>query len=207
MKEAIQERAHRCGVELDDVAIELIAHHAAEVLVHNERLKLTTIVDPDEFVERHIGESLEGAAMLRSDASGDLLDLGSGNGYPALPIAATYPKLRPILVEAAQDKAAFLREHVGDGEVIDRQVQRLSDLEGIDSVRVITTRAMGNWERILPRIAPILHPDGVLLLWAGPSVAEIAEREAWSRYALVGRHLLPGRRQSWIWAFKTNRDA
>ena len=69
-------------------------------------------------------------------------------------------------------------------------------------VRVLTTRAMGNWERILPRVAPALAPDGIVLLWAGDAVREIAQREAWSKLSLVARHALPGRHHSWIWCFR-----
>ena len=207
----IAERAERAGLQLSTAAQRRIAAHATAVIENNARLKLTTITEPDLFLERHIGESLEGAALLDAKVEGTLLDLGSGNGFPALPILAAYPALRGCLVDAAKDKSAFLQElletEFGGGEMIAKQIQRVDDFDGLSQVRLLTTRAMGNWERILPRLATLLAPNGIVLLWAGASVAEVADRKAWKRYSLVARHALPGRQQSWIWAFKPNPSA
>ncbi len=202
----IAERASVAGLRLEADAIDAIAGHARAVLEHNERLQLTTLTEAEEFLERHVGESLEGAALLDANARGCLLDLGSGNGYPAIPIAATRRGLEPICVEAAEAKAAFLDEacatNLGKGQVWNKQVQRPGDFEDSVSIRVLTSRAMGNWERIFPRIAPLLAPNGIAMLWAGESVGEIATRESWRKLSLVAQHTLPGRQRSWIWCFR-----
>ena len=101
----IGERASVLGLRIETDAIDAIASHARAVLQHNERLQLTTVTAAEEFLERHIGESLEGAALLDSNAQGCLLDLGSGNGYPAIPLAATRRGLDPVCVEASAAKA------------------------------------------------------------------------------------------------------
>ena len=203
----IAERAGLVGLQLDTKAIAAIAAHARAVLEHNERLQLTTLTDADAFFERHIGESLEGAALLDPNARGCLLDLGSGNGYPAIPIAAARVGLEPICVEASTAKAAFLKDVLEStlmrGDVWNKQVQRPDDFEESVSVRVLTSRAMGNWERIFPRIAPRLAPNGVAMLWAGESVQVIASRQRWkSKLAQVAQHRLPGRQRSWVWCFR-----
>ena len=178
---------------------------AAAGVAYNDRLRLTTLIEPAEFLERHIGESIEGAAMLDENAQGRLVDLGSGNGYPAIPVAAARRGLDPVCVEASTSKAEFLSDalavSLGKGAVWNRQVQRPADFDDDTPVRVLTSRAMGNWERILPRVAPTLAPNGVAMLWAGDAVRQIAARESWSRLSLVGRHALPGRTRSWIWCF------
>jgi 16S rRNA (guanine527-N7)-methyltransferase len=202
----IAERASVLGLRIETDAIDAIASHARAVLQHNERLQLTTVTAAEEFLERHIGESLEGAALLDSNAQGCLLDLGSGNGYPAIPLAATRRGLDPVCVEASAAKAAFLNEtlaaSLGNGRVWNKQVQRPNDFEDAISIRVLTSRAMGNWERIFPRIAPTLAPNGIAMLWAGESVKQIATRDSWRRLSLVARHTLPGRQRSWIWCFR-----
>ncbi len=203
----IEERAHRAGLRLDQEAVEALAKHARAVFEHNARLHLTSVTDPEDFLERHIGESLEGAALLDSRASGRLLDLGSGNGYPAIPLAATLRGLEPVCVEAARAKAEFIRQTMewclGKGVVWNRQVQRPDDFEDTTPLRVLSCRAMGNWERIFPRLASMLAPNGVAMLWAGESVEEIAARDSWKRLTLVARHALPGRQRSWIWCFRS----
>ena len=56
-------------------------------------------------------------------------------------------------------------------------------------------------ERILPRLAGCLEPDGALLVWAGEAMEAVMEREAWRRYRFVERRALPGRDRSWVWLF------
>jgi 16S rRNA (guanine527-N7)-methyltransferase len=206
LREAIGRRAAACGIELSAGAVDALALHARRVLEANERLHLTAITDRASFIERHLGEGFEGAAMLPPEVGGDLLDLGSGNGYPVLPLVAARPALRPLLTEASRRKAEFLRNVMSEcgfaGELLGKQVQRPSDLErGRSGFRVIVTRALGDWERILPRFARCLEEGGELLFWAGGDVENVIERSAWRRLRLVERKALPGRERSWIWRF------
>jgi 16S rRNA (guanine527-N7)-methyltransferase len=205
---AIERRAAACGLVLPSDRVAALAGHARAVLEENRLLHLTSVTDPPAFVERHLGESLEGAALLEPEISGTLIDLGSGNGYPGLPIAAARSGLHPVLVESSHKKAAFLREVLDrhpfpGGDVVEGQVQRSADLEGIGPVRVLATRAMGAWAKIVPRLVRVLRDDAVVLLWAGADAEAILRREAWkTRLTLERRHPLPGRDRSWVWLLR-----
>lgn len=207
LESRIRSRAAGCGLELDDASVAGLAHHARAVLRENEPLHLTSIAEPAEFFERHIGEAFEGAAMLAPDAAGIYLDIGSGNGYPGLPLAAVRPGLRLVLAEASVRKAEFLRAVVRDApfptaSVLETQVQRASDLEGVDPARLITSRAMGGWPKILPRLRARLEAGGEILVWAGSEVEKISRREVWKKFSLEEKRLLPEREQSWVWRFR-----
>jgi 16S rRNA G527 N7-methylase RsmG len=199
---AIGERARRAGLDLPPPAIARLAAHAALVLERNPLLHLTSLTEPSEFVERHIGESLEGAALLPPDLRGTLVDLGSGNGYPGIPMAIARQFLRPILAEASQKKADFLRRALEaadvHGDVLERQVVRAADLIAIDKIDVLVTRAMGGWERVVPKLAVRLGPDGRVLLWTTVDAATITARAAWRGLETVATHALPGRERSSI---------
>jgi 16S rRNA G527 N7-methylase RsmG len=203
----IRSRAAGCGIDLDEAVIAALTHHARAVLRENERLHLTSIAEPVEFFERHLGEAFEGAAMLAPDAGGLYLDLGSGNGYPGLPLAASRPRLRLVLAEASVRKAEFLRAVVRDApfpsaSVMEAQVQRPSDLEGVDPARLITSRAMGGWPKILPRLRACLGAESDVLVWAGDEAEKISRREVWRKFNLEEKRLLPERERSWIWRFR-----
>jgi 16S rRNA (guanine527-N7)-methyltransferase len=80
------------------------------LLKWNARTNLTAIREPDEIVRRHFGESLFAARHLGPCAT--LLDLGSGAGFPGLPIALFHPEIAVTLAESQNKKATFLREVV-----------------------------------------------------------------------------------------------
>jgi 16S rRNA (guanine527-N7)-methyltransferase len=203
----IRARAGECGIELADEAVQALGHHARAVLRENQQLHLTSISEPVEFFERHIGEAFEGAAMVDAGATGTYLDIGSGNGYPGIPLAAARPGLSLLMVEASVRKADFLRSVVRDAplpsaSVMETQVQRASDLEGIDPARLITSRAMGGWPKILPRLRTCLEADGDVLVWAGDEAEKISKREVWKKFKVEERRPLPERERSWIWRFR-----
>jgi 16S rRNA (guanine527-N7)-methyltransferase len=82
-----------------------------ELLVKwNGHTNLTSIRDPEEIVQRHFGESLFLAANLPPCKT--LLDLGSGAGFPGLPVQLVRPDVDVTLAESRGKKAAFLREAV-----------------------------------------------------------------------------------------------
>lgn len=81
------------------------------LLKWNARTNLTAIREPEEIVRRHFGESLFAASYLVDDVP-TLLDLGSGAGFPGIPIALLRPDIRVTLAESQHKKASFLREAV-----------------------------------------------------------------------------------------------
>ena len=84
------------------------------LLKWNARTNLTAIRDPEEIVRRHFGESLFAALHLGTPENfpDTLLDLGSGAGFPGLPMALFYPEIRVTLAESQNKKSTFLREVV-----------------------------------------------------------------------------------------------
>jgi 16S rRNA G527 N7-methylase RsmG len=194
---AIEARAAAAGLVLPPGASSRIAEHARLVGQAAAALHLTTIADPASFLERHIGEAFEGAAMLDAGVRGTLLDLGSGNGYPGIPVAIARPSLRPALAESSRRKAAFLESVLAsialDGTVLDRRIQRANDLESIAPIDVLVTRAAEGWESVLPRLASCFRVGGIVLIWAGLGANKIVTRASWRRFELVRSHELPGR--------------
>ncbi len=80
------------------------------LVLWNGRMNLTAVRDPRAIVRRHFGESL--FAARRVSGTGTLLDLGSGAGFPGLPIQLWHPHLRVTLAESQLKKSAFLREAI-----------------------------------------------------------------------------------------------
>jgi len=98
-----------CG-DCSPSLLENLSEYLGLLLKWNARTNLSAVREPREIVRRHFGESLFAATHL--PAASTLLDLGSGAGFPGIPIQLRYPELRVTLAESQNKKASFLREVV-----------------------------------------------------------------------------------------------
>src|SRR5271167_1724775 len=83
----------------------------------NARINLTAVRDPEQIVTRHFGESLFAARILRDDGAFtplpvSLADVGSGAGFPGIPIKLFVPEIHLTLIESQNKKATFLKEAI-----------------------------------------------------------------------------------------------
>lgn len=106
------EGAESLGVRLTDAAARGFARYYAELTRWNRRVNLTAITEWDAAQILHFVDSLSAAAALPQAAleGGRVVDVGSGAGFPGIPLKLAYPSMRLALVEARGKKAAFLRE-------------------------------------------------------------------------------------------------
>lgn len=108
----------------------------------NARTNLSAIREPEEMVRRHFGESLFAARHLPAGAK-TLLDVGSGAGFPGLPIALAHPGLTVTLAESQNKKASFLREVVRTlGIPVEVWADRVEHLASERRFDVVTLRAV-----------------------------------------------------------------
>jgi 16S rRNA (guanine527-N7)-methyltransferase len=124
------------------------------LLKWNARTNLTAIRDPEEIVRRHFGESLFAAHHL-DPATTNLLDLGSGAGFPGLPIALLRPEITVTLAESQNKKATFLREAVrtlGLGTEI--WAARAEAMPESRQFHTVTLRAVDNMAAAIAAAAP-----------------------------------------------------
>lgn len=100
------------SVDLSPKLIRQISIYLDLLIRWNARVSLTAIRRPEDIVQRHFGESLFTAAVLstRLPPSAELLDYGTGPGFPGIPIQLALPNLRVTLAESQSKKVAFLRE-------------------------------------------------------------------------------------------------
>jgi len=143
---------------------ELLAHLSTYLdllLRWNARTNLTAIREPEEIVRRHFGESLFVAAQLPECST--LLDLGSGAGFPGLPIQLARQGLRVTLAESQNKKASFLREAVRtlglETEVWGDRVERMPAERRF---AVVSLRAVDNPAVALELARGRLTPGGLI---------------------------------------------
>ncbi len=134
----------------------------------NEKIALTAVRDPEEMVLRHFGEALFTArATLAPDSDASVIDVGSGAGFPGMPLKLYAPRIRLTLVEANNKKATFLREVVralafGNVEVVAARAETLKQ-----QADLVTLRAVEKFDEILPVAARLVRPGGRMALLIG----------------------------------------
>jgi len=132
------------------------------LLKWNARTNLSSIRAPEEIVGRHFGESLFAAQHLPPCKT--LLDLGSGAGFPGLPIALAHPTIKVTLAESQNKKASFLREVVRTLNIsADVWADRVENLPAEQLFDIVTLRAVDNPTLALTLARQRLQPSGTIL--------------------------------------------
>lgn len=164
----IADRAEHAGLALPDaLATRLAVYH--QVLAHwNEKINLTSLKDPDEAVDRLLLEPVAAAAYLPH--GGSLVDLGSGGGSPAVPLALALDSPRLVMVESRIRKAAFLREVVREvglpGSVEVARFEQLVGRQEYESqFHVLSVRAVRLDKALFATAAALLRPQGYAALF------------------------------------------
>ena len=137
----------------------------------NARTNLTAIRDPEEMVRRHFGESLFAAQHLGDPET--LLDLGSGAGFPGLPIALVRPQIAVTLAESQNKKATFLREAVRTLGLknVEIHAARAETLQRI--FHTVTLRAVDDMASALRAAEPLAANQLVLLTTGTQELPEV----------------------------------
>lgn len=166
----------------DPSLIERIRAYIALLLEWNKKISLTTIADPIEIVKFHFGESLFAASTLKI-SDGRLADVGSGAGFPGLPLAIAIPRLHVTLIESSAKKAAFLSEVARRLALAKVTVlrTRMEDVKSVEPFNFICARAVGTHASLIRWARGKLFPKGRLVLFLGQEdVQTIREMRQWA---------------------------
>ena len=160
------------GMELNKNQLNNISIYIDILLKWNARMNLTAVRQPEEIVQRHFGESLFAARQLFPDGmphekTSRVLDIGSGAGFPGLPIKIWASQVQLILIESNQKKATFLREVARALTMTDVDVLgvRAENYDG--HADVVTLRAVEQYDVVLPIAAEKIATLGRLVLLIG----------------------------------------
>ncbi|MCX7016022.1 MAG: 16S rRNA (guanine(527)-N(7))-methyltransferase RsmG [Candidatus Sumerlaeota bacterium] len=192
------------GVSLPEERVDALARHFALVLEANARLNLTAIVDPRDAALKHYCDSL---ALLRVmddwPAPGQAADVGSGAGFPGIPLAIARPQWRWALIESKRKKAEFLQDAVGRLRLdnVEIALGRSEELarrppwrDGFD---LVVGRAIAPLGAVAELLLPLARPGGLAVAMKGaeqslsPEAGEALARLGGGAPSLQA-HELPG---------------
>lgn len=174
--EILKQGSLELGVSLSDAQLASFLKYLRELQAWNKKINLTSITEEKDIIIKHFLDSLTSARFL--SGVNTLLDIGSGGGFPGLPLKIAIPSLKITLMDSVEKKVHFIRHMI-----------RTLDLKGTNAIsgRVespelihkltgafdcVTSRAFAELEAFVTLGAPYVRPGGMLLAMKGPSVEE-----------------------------------
>jgi 16S rRNA (guanine527-N7)-methyltransferase len=163
--------ARKLGIEIDEAVTGLFSIHASELINWNRKINLTAITDPREIAFKHFLDSLAPAGFIPDKAR--LLDIGSGGGFPGLPLKIFIPTISALLIDGVRKKINFLK-HVlralGLENIEARQIRPeilLKDPGYAASFDVIISRALADLSTFVKSALPLLAKHGTIIAMKG----------------------------------------
>ena len=196
----IIDSARKLGIEIDETVTAPFSVYASELLTWNRKINLTAITNPKDIAAKHFLDSLAPAEFIPEGAR--LLDIGSGAGFPGIPLKILKPSTSALLIDAVRKKINFLKHAL-----------RILNLEGIEARRirtedllkdpdnafnfdVIISRALSDLSLFVKNALPLLAKQGVIIAMKGKIDSEeldaVREDVPGGNYSLeIEKYVLP----------------
>lgn len=113
LRELIVSSAGEIGLTIGDTQAEQFTRYLAQLIEWNKTINLTAIVEPSEIIIKHFIDSLAALVATSFQEQAVVLDVGSGGGFPGIPLKIMRPDLQLVLIEPVQKKCSFLNSVIG----------------------------------------------------------------------------------------------
>jgi len=193
--------ARKFGVDLEGPLGANLARYLDLLLEANQAFNLTAITSLEDAWIKHVADSLSLAPELAAlPASSRVVDLGSGGGLPAIPLALALPQLSFTLVESTGKKARFLEETarnlgLSNVRVLSERAETFGQSAERERFDAATSRALSRLPVLLELTLPLLRVGGLKLAIKGEQ-AELEVQEAQRALAVLGGRVESSRRTS-----------
>jgi 16S rRNA (guanine527-N7)-methyltransferase len=152
-------------------------------LLVTDPLAPTSLRDPLKAIDDHLADSLVALELGETPAASAICDLGSGAGFPGLPLAIVLPGAEIALLEGSARKCAFIERasaacEAGNAHAIHARAESWNG--GLGRFDLVTARAVASLDVVAEYAAPLLRVGGALVVWRGrrDAVAEVAAEVA-----------------------------
>ncbi len=187
------------GIQLTYEQVEMFNVYQEYLLEWNQHINLTSIVQPHEIETKHFLDSLSCAQVIDPHKGLRLVDVGTGAGFPGIPIKIIFPQIQLVLVESVGKKAEFCRQLVeklgliGVEVAISRAEECGNRPEFREKFDWVTARAVANLPILVEYLLPLAKVKGVVIAQKGHTALIEAQQAEYAVHLLGGklRKLLP----------------
>lgn len=178
MKEMLLSAARECGISIDDdmaVRMETYWNYLKQV---NESMNLTRVSSDEEAVNRHFIDSLIPLKLNLIPSGAQVLDLGSGAGFPGLPLAIARTDIRMVLMDSLTKRVNFLTDaaqRAGASATVTAIHARAEEAARGDmreAFDIVTARAVARMNVLCELALPFIRVGGALIAYKGAAAQE-----------------------------------
>jgi 16S rRNA (guanine527-N7)-methyltransferase len=157
------------GLIIKDVQVEQFLRYLGHLIEWNKTINLTAITDPREIIIKHFVDSLVALGATSFPHNGVVLDVGSGGGFPGIPLKIVRSDLRLVLIEPVQKKCSFLNSVIGllqlqDISTFNGTIEQYSTRPLHDAIEMVVIRAL-KYEVVRKHIPALLASKGKIVLY------------------------------------------
>ena len=173
MKEFQAEVANLTGIHLSTEQIAAFLHYEEELSAWNKKFNLTTLVTPQEIRVKHFLDSLSCLQVINKCNSFKLIDVGTGAGFPSIPIKIILPKIKLTLIESIQKKANFCHHivkelNLQEVEILNARAENIGqDRHYREQFDWAVARAVASLPTLVEYLLPLVKKGGKALAQKG----------------------------------------
>jgi 16S rRNA (guanine527-N7)-methyltransferase len=191
LREFTVSSAGKLGVPIREVHAEQFMRYLAHLIEWNKRINLTAIINPKEIIIKHFVDSLGALIATSFPQNGVVLDIGSGGGFPGIPLKIVRSDMRLVLVEPVQKKSSFLNSVIGllrlhDASTFDGTIEQYAKWPLRHVIDTVVVRAL-KYDEIRKYIPELLISNGKIVLYRTDA---IKKQEIGEEFQLVNETAL-----------------
>ncbi|MDJ0801351.1 MAG: 16S rRNA (guanine(527)-N(7))-methyltransferase RsmG [Desulfobacterales bacterium] len=173
-KALLKDGAAVLGLRLNAFQMQSFYVHMREMQHWNRRINLTAITAPEEIAIKHYLDAIAPSGQIPDQAR--LLDVGSGAGFPGIPLKIARPGCHLTMIDRARKRVSFLRHVVRQLEldqvtVHHARIETLARIPGAETqFDCVVSRAFTRAADLARMVLPLLHGGAALMMWKGPDI-------------------------------------
>ncbi|HEU4684854.1 MAG TPA: 16S rRNA (guanine(527)-N(7))-methyltransferase RsmG [Nitrospira sp.] len=184
LRRSLVQFCREIGLSLTDHMVAQFMRYLSLLTHWNKKINLTSITEPEEILIKHFVDSLLSLVVIEFQQHAKILDIGSGPGFPGMPLKIVRSDLHLSIVEPGQKKCSFLTTLTGELRLthIDlfngtlKQYGRSFSASRFD---IVTLRAL-RFDAVREDILPLLQPDGIVILYRTAKIKQDQVNEDWT---------------------------
>jgi len=181
------------GINLSGSQLASFSRYYLQLLEWNKKFNLTAIEEEKEVIVKHFYDSLLGSQYSGWSGAGSLIDLGTGAGFPGVPLKIVYPELQVTLVDSLQKRIGFLDYLIAELgltgiKAVHGRAEDLGQNKSFrESYNYVVSRAVAKMPVLCELCLPMLQPGGIFLAYKGPEGQEELQKAEKALRVLGGR--------------------